>query len=426
MNNAEEGFYKAFEDKFRGDREVIKSRLEVYLPFVNKLKETQSEAKALDLGCGRGEWLELLRDNNVVAQGVDLDEGMLTDCQALGLQVETADALEVLKKTNNESLSVISAFHVVEHISFDNLQILIKESLRVLRPGGLLILETPNPENITVATTSFYLDPTHEKPIPPLLLWFLSEHQGFHRSKILRLQESKAYENSKYPALTQVIEGVSPDYSIIAQKKADAETLIQFDSFFSKDYGCSLNALSTLYDEFINNKINCFENEILKANKNAEEASRMANEASKEAIEANRVASEANKVARQSEQELRSIYNSRSWRITFPLRWIGFQIRLVRDEGVKNRLKALFKKILSVVLNKIAIFINERPNLRYKVRKIASKLGLENKIKEIFNISYVVPSSSAKENLPVSYDQLSSGGKSVFLEIKSLIDKKEA
>ena len=152
----------------------------------------------------------------------------------------------------------------------------------------------------------------------------------------------------------------------------------------------------------------------------------MANEASKEAIEANRVASEANKVARQSEQELRSIYNSRSWRITFPLRWIGFQIRLVRDEGVKNRLKALFKKISSVVLNKIAIFINERPNFRYKVRKIASKLGLENKIKEIFKISYVVPSSSAKANLPVSYDQLSSGGKSVFLEIKSLIDKKEA
>ncbi|MGE9641913.1 class I SAM-dependent methyltransferase, partial [Escherichia coli] len=78
---------------------------------------------------------------------------------------------------------------MVEHIGFANVQLLIEESFRVLKPGGLLILETPNPENIVVASSSFYLDPTHTQPIPNQLLAFLTEYTGFNRTKILRLQE---------------------------------------------------------------------------------------------------------------------------------------------------------------------------------------------------------------------------------------------
>ena len=169
-------FYRAFEDKFRGSRELIKSRLNAYISFILPFKELYENPQAIDLGCGRGEWLELLKEQGFDAQGVDLDEGMLTACIERGLKVQLADALTVLRSLPNESQTIVSAFHLVEHIPFSDLQILIQEALRVLKPAGLLIMETPNPENIVVATNNFYLDPTHTRPIPPQLLSFLPEY----------------------------------------------------------------------------------------------------------------------------------------------------------------------------------------------------------------------------------------------------------
>ena len=87
-------FYRAFEEQFRGSRELITSRLQVYLPFVEPLKTIETTPIALDLGCGRGEWLELLQNNGFQAKGVDLDEGMLSACYELNLDVQLGDALE--------------------------------------------------------------------------------------------------------------------------------------------------------------------------------------------------------------------------------------------------------------------------------------------------------------------------------------------
>ena len=189
-----DNFYRAFEDKHRGSRELIKSRLEIYLPFIEKIKEIQPKPKTIDLGCGRGEWLELLSENDCEAQGIDLDEGMLQACTQRGFNVKRQDAIEALRNLDDASISVVSGFHIVEHLPFEVLQTLVQESLRVLKPGGILIMETPNPENIKVATENFYLDPTHIKPIPSALLTFLPEFYGYNRTKVLRLQESKEIE----------------------------------------------------------------------------------------------------------------------------------------------------------------------------------------------------------------------------------------
>jgi O-antigen chain-terminating methyltransferase len=187
MNN--ENFYRAFEDRYRGSRELIKSRLEVYLPFLDALKNASFRTCiGLDIGCGRGEWIELLTENGFKMRGIDLDQGMLSACQERGFDVFFGDGIEHLSKLSSDSLDIISAFHVVEHVTFDQLQKLISESLRVLRPGGLLILETPNPENLVVASANFYLDPTHIKPIPPSLLSFVTEFTGFKRNKVVRLR----------------------------------------------------------------------------------------------------------------------------------------------------------------------------------------------------------------------------------------------
>jgi SAM-dependent methyltransferase len=200
-----DSFYRLFEDRFRGSRELIQSRLEVYLPFVQPLLQFYPDGLVLDLGCGRGEWLELLTANGFKTIGVDLDSGMLEDCKERGLHVNKADAIAFIASLPNESQVIVSAFHVVEHIPFDQLRELVAHALRVLRPGGLLILETPNPENIVVATRSFYLDPTHTRPIPAELLGFVAEHAGFERVKTLRLQEDQGLCNKVDISLQNVL-----------------------------------------------------------------------------------------------------------------------------------------------------------------------------------------------------------------------------
>jgi len=189
-----DGFYRAFEERYYAPRDVIKSMRAQYLPFVMPLKNTYGTGSVYDIGCGRGEWLSIINDEfgwNVF--GVDLDEGMLKDCIERGLAVKKGDAVEYLKTIQSESQLVVSAFHVVEHISFEQLKSVVIEGLRVLKPGGLLIMETPNPENIVVATNNFYVDPTHQRPIPHQLLSFVTEFYGFKRVKTVRLQESKKF-----------------------------------------------------------------------------------------------------------------------------------------------------------------------------------------------------------------------------------------
>ena len=242
-------FYRAFEECLRGSRELIKSRLEVYLPFVEPLKTLYEAPEILDLGCGRGEWLDLMQNNGFRAKGVDLDEGMLLACRELNLDVYQADALDYLRGLAADSLSVVSAFHVVEHIAFEVLRQLVDEALRVLMPGGLLILETPNSENLVVGTSSFYLDPTHQKPLPAKLLSFVTEFSGFERVKTLYLQEPAGFATAQQTTLMNVLGNVSPDYAIIAQKKTTAEVCALFDEPFNHSYGISLDSLAARYDQ---------------------------------------------------------------------------------------------------------------------------------------------------------------------------------
>ncbi|NKB47296.1 MAG: methyltransferase domain-containing protein [Legionellales bacterium] len=245
-----DNFYRALEDKFRGSRELIKERLEVYLPFILPIRDALPEVFAIDLGCGRGEWLELLASNGFDAQGVDLDDAMLLSaCQAFdGLTVHTGDVLEFLQATPDNSQAIVSGFHIAEHLPFAQLQHLVREALRVLMPGGLLILETPNPENFRVATLSFYYDPTHLNPLPPDLLSFLTEFTGFKRNKVIRLQESEQLRTSLSASLDEVLGGVSPDYAVVAQKGSDAATMALFDQPFAKEYGLDASILVERFD----------------------------------------------------------------------------------------------------------------------------------------------------------------------------------
>ena len=241
-------FYYRFEEKYRGSRELIKERLKVYLPFVLQCKSVHNECRILDIGCGRGEWLELMTQNGVDAKGIDLDEDMLGPCRELGLNVEKADALETLKSMSDNSLSIVSGFHIAEHLPFEILFQVVHEAKRVLKPAGFLILETPNPENLCVGACNFYMDSTHVRPLPPPLLSFLPEYEGYYRVKILRLQEDKLLAQAKELSLFHAITGASPDYSVVAQKEADSEIVASFDGLFEKNYGISMHELCSKYE----------------------------------------------------------------------------------------------------------------------------------------------------------------------------------
>lgn len=235
-----DAFYRAFEDRFRGSRALILGRLRAaYQPFIGSLA-AQPGVRALDLGCGRGEWLEILGEAGIAARGVDLDDGMLEAARAIGLDVERRDALDALRAEANDALALVSGFHIAEHLSFAVLLAVMTEARRVLRPGGLLILETPNPENLVVGTANFHLDPTHVAPIPPDRMTFMAEFAGFRKSVILRLNGPEPGG----PLLLNVFTDISVDYGLVAQVGGGAE----LDDLFARHVGTNLPAALQTFD----------------------------------------------------------------------------------------------------------------------------------------------------------------------------------
>ncbi|GHX09813.1 class I SAM-dependent methyltransferase [Vibrio cholerae] len=218
-------FYRVFEDRFRGSRDEIKKRLECYKPYIKFVKNYNDNTPiAIDIGCGRGEWLEILSSFNIKGTGIDLDSGMLKACIEMNLDVLEGDGISYLKNIESDSISVVSAFHVIEHISFEKLTELVNEAFRVLKQGGLLILETPNPESIIVGINNFYLDPTHEKPIPHQFLKFFTKYCGFSQSVAIGVNGNTEDAISSY----YLFSGVSPDYAIISMKGSDEQREKEF------------------------------------------------------------------------------------------------------------------------------------------------------------------------------------------------------
>jgi O-antigen chain-terminating methyltransferase len=183
----DDDLYAAFEERFRGPREMIMEQQKVYLPLIRQAGAGTDEAPVLDLGCGRGEWLQLLRSEGFKARGVDLNRRFLDQCRGFDLDVVESDVMEYLAKLPDHSLGALTGFHIVEHLPFEALLRLFDEAVRVLKPGGLAAFETPNPENVTVGACTFYIDPTHARPLSPLTLQFLAERRGLVRTEIRRL-----------------------------------------------------------------------------------------------------------------------------------------------------------------------------------------------------------------------------------------------
>ena len=185
-----DAFYASFDEAFRGSREEIKKRLRVYLPIIASEEIGSAAMPILDVGCGRGEWLELLQGEHVVASGVDSNRVLAEQCRARGLKVQEEDLLIFLRGLADSSLGAVTGFHIIEHLSLEMLIEFLNETVRVLKPGGAVIFETPNPQNVLVGSCNFYFDPTHRNPVPSQVLTFLLESRGFIGVEILKLNPS--------------------------------------------------------------------------------------------------------------------------------------------------------------------------------------------------------------------------------------------
>jgi SAM-dependent methyltransferase len=176
-----DAFYLSFENRFRGPRDEIKKRVRFYLPFLRKAGVGTKARPVLDVGCGRGEWLELLREGKLEAIGIDLNEAMVAQCKERGLKVVQGDAIEFLRNLPDRSQGAVTGFHIIEHLPLEVLIQLLMHSRRVLKPGGIAIFESPNCKNLMVGACNFNIDPTHRNPVFPETAQFMLETHGFER-----------------------------------------------------------------------------------------------------------------------------------------------------------------------------------------------------------------------------------------------------
>lgn len=215
-----DALYVALQAEFRGNREDITERLRIYLPMLEEMRSGSQRLSVLDLGCGRGEWLELLRGTGWHAVGVDSNRVMVERCLQRGLTVVDADATEYLRGLPPASVAAVTAFHVVEHLQFAAVVELIDEVVRVLEPGGMAIFETPNPENVLVGSCSFYCDPSHHHPIPAPVLKFVAEHRGLQDVRVLPLHPDRSAspeESAGVARFSAHFEGPR-DYALVGRK----------------------------------------------------------------------------------------------------------------------------------------------------------------------------------------------------------------
>jgi O-antigen chain-terminating methyltransferase len=199
---------------FRGSEEYVKTGQRQYVPSFEGCQNV------LDIGCGRGEFLEIMREANIPAVGIDLSQEPVAMCRLKGLEAETADLFTYLAALAEESLDGIFCAQVVEHLPPERLPEMIRLCASRLARNGVMVVETPNPECLAIFATHFYLDPTHARPVPHPLLAFYLEEFGMGVVEVRRL--TPAVESM--PSLALLPEAFRDaffgglDYAIIGKK----------------------------------------------------------------------------------------------------------------------------------------------------------------------------------------------------------------
>ena len=314
----DEKFYLRFESLHRGDSKKLLARFQVYEPIISVICCEANNPKFLDIGCGNGEFLTFISSFGGDVVGIEKNPAHF-EGKNNKVFFEHSDALTWLKRQDDSSFDFVSAIHVIEHLEFSYLYEMVGEIKRVLKENGIILFETPNPDNVTVATKNFYTDPTHLRLVPASLLSFIVQDHGFSSTHLWGVNETPQIEKST--CIYDVLGGASPDYAILGLVNRNTfegklENILRVPKGRSTREMCDLfearyqNDYSTIFQELkkIDSKIfeqNCYYRDQLF-------------EVNKEII----------RLRHSFESELSSIYASRSWKVTAPLRSIVNRLRI--------------------------------------------------------------------------------------------------
>ena len=220
--------YFLFENKFRGSIEYIK---EIQRRYLDIFKGSQD---VLDIGCGRGEFVELLLENGISVKGIDINVDFVEYCLENNLPVERADMFSYLEKSPDNSIGGIFCSQVVEHLTADMMVYFIKMAYKKLKNNAPIVIETINPKNIVAVSNWFYMDLSHVRPVHPDTLAFIAEQEGFNINEIMYTEENLGNHipplnienigesnldefNNKIKFVNEVLSGPQ-NYSLIAKK----------------------------------------------------------------------------------------------------------------------------------------------------------------------------------------------------------------
>ena len=254
-------YYLDFENSFRGERDKIINRLSIYDQLIEAIVDTNPSPKLVDIGCGRGEWLQKWTNRFNDICGIDSDQKMIETCMDNNLNVIEGDATEALSKFANQSVNIITVFHLIEHLTHEKLLELLIECKRVLSDDGVLIMETPNIDNLLVSTKSFHIDPTHINLIHPDLIAFDINKVGFSNVKTYDIN-CGPLKNASHLKITRVLNGTAQDLCIVATKQKETfdkliDNRLTWETYF--DSGVNTLEAAVEYDLKLENLLNNFQ-----------------------------------------------------------------------------------------------------------------------------------------------------------------------
>lgn len=413
---------------------LLRLRLEQYGTFLTPLTAAYPGAPFLNLGQACDAWQPFMVAAGLKSSGMDVTAGTPGDGSegCASVSVNTVDPADSLKGFAENSHGVISVFLDIDALGIERLTVMIREALRVLKPGGLLIIENRKGEAAAPGATD---PPSGLRPVSEKLIRSLVDYCGFQRHCVVEFRMTKKMLRETSLSLDDLVCHLNAAKAIIAQKTADETVLKSFDTAFEGARVLPPAARMERYISELEEKVRNLEIRFREAEKRAYDVWQReistairAQEAETRAHDVWLREKKANVRAQEAEQMLEAIYVSTSWRMTAPLRELSSQAGLLR-QGAPARIKAIVKKLILPLAKRIIAFLKLRPGLAGKLLNLSARMGLDAFLRSRYQnlTGHLVPTADPVHRVQppgVPLDHLTPRARSIYVDLKAAVQSK--